>query len=57
VGSTLVLGAVALGSIGGVSAASTRSGAAAATPQKTVTASRISRLPGTLAPGTKWSST
>jgi hypothetical protein len=57
VGSTLVLGAVALGlTIVGVSAASTRSAAAAATPQKTVTALRITRRPGTLAPGTKVSS-
>ena len=57
VGSTLVLGALTLGStIVGVSAASTPSAAATATPQKTVTASRITRRAGTLAPGTKVSS-
>jgi hypothetical protein len=56
-GATLVLGALALGSTSvGVSAAATRSAAAAATPPKTVTASRITRPPGTLAPGTKVSS-
>jgi hypothetical protein len=56
-GSRLVLSAAALGSsIVGVSAASTRSVAAAASPPKTVTASRITRPRGTLAPGTKVSS-
>ncbi len=55
--STLVMGTVTLGStIGGVSAASMRSAAATATPQKTVTAVRITRRAGTLAPGTKVSS-
>lgn len=53
-GSTLVAGAVVLGlAIVGASAASTRSAVAAATPQMTITASRITRRPGTLAPGTK----
>jgi len=52
-GSTLVLGAVALGLTGaGVSAASTPSAVAAASPQKTVTASLITRRADTLAPGT-----
>lgn len=55
-GSALVLSGVALGaSVVGVSAAATGS-SAAVTPQKTVTASLISRSPGTLAPGTKVSS-
>jgi hypothetical protein len=53
-GSTIVLGAVALGStVVGVSAASTRAAAAAAAPQKTVTATLITRRTGTLAPGAK----
>jgi hypothetical protein len=57
VGSTLALGAVALGStIAGASASSARSAAAAATPQKTVAASLITRGPGTLAPGARVSS-
>jgi hypothetical protein len=52
VGSTLLLGAVSLGSsVAGVSAASTRAAAAAATPQRIVVASRITRRPGTRAPG------
>jgi hypothetical protein len=50
---TLALGAVAVGlTIAGGSAASTRS-ATVITPPTTVTASRITRRPGTLAPGTK----
>lgn len=53
-GSAFALGVVALGSaIAGSSAASTRPSALAATPQKSVTGSRISRRPGTLAPGTR----
>jgi hypothetical protein len=53
----LVLSVVALGAtVAGASAASTRLAVAAATPQKTVTALRITRPRGTLAPGTKVSS-
>ncbi len=52
IGSTLLLGAVAVGLTSvDASVGSTRA-AAAASPQKTVTASRITRRSGTLAPGT-----
>jgi hypothetical protein len=56
-GSMFGLSAVALGAtVAGVSAASARSAVAAATPQQTITASRITRPRGTLAPGAKVSS-
>jgi hypothetical protein len=54
VGWTLVLGAVVLGAtIVGAAAATPRSAVAAVTPPRTVTGLRISRRPGTLAPGTR----
>lgn len=53
-GVTLAVGAVAIGAIGvGASAASTRSATAAANPPRTVTASRIIALHGTVAPGSR----
>jgi photosystem II stability/assembly factor-like uncharacterized protein len=52
-----VVSAALLGSSSvGVSGASTRLASAAATPPKTVTAVRLTRRPGTLAPGTRVSS-
>jgi hypothetical protein len=56
VGAAVVVGAVVLGlgSIG-VSGASTRAGTAAASPPKTVKATRLTRRPGTLAPGSSLS--
>jgi hypothetical protein len=50
----LVVGASVLGWSGvGVSGASTRVAAAVAKPPQTITAARIARRPGTLAPGTR----